>query len=169
MAIDYAAADHPPIERLPISWDRFHHDSRALARRLSLVGPFAALVAVTRGGLVPAAVVARELSIRVVETLSVASYAGEVQGVARVLKPVAPTLARDGGSGLLVVDDLVDTGVTARLIRAALPRAHFACVYAKPAGRPLVDSFVTAVPQDTWIDFPWDLGLSFQAPLVVAG
>ena len=159
-------AERAPPERLPISWDRFHHDSRALALRLSRLEPFAAVVAVTRGGLVPAAVIARELSIRVVETLSIASYAEEVQGKASVLKPVAPVFARDGGAGVLVIDDLVDTGVTARLIRAALPRAHLACIYAKPAGQPLVDSFVTDVPQDTWIDFPWDLGLSYQVPVV---
>ena len=38
-----------------------------------------------------------------------------------------------------------------------LPRAHFATVYAKPAGRPMVDTFVTEVSQDTWILFPWDI------------
>ena len=74
--------------------------------------------------------------------------------------------AAGGGSGVLVVDDLVDSGETVRAVRAIMPNAHVAAIYAKPAGRPLVDSFVSAVPQDTWIDFPWDLGLSFQAPLV---
>ena len=37
-----------------------------------------------------------------------------------------------------------------------LPEAHFATVYAKPAGRPTVDSYITEVSQDTWILFPWD-------------
>jgi xanthine phosphoribosyltransferase len=41
-------------------------------------------------------------------------------------------------------------------VRARLPKAHFATVYAKPAGRPSVDSFITEVSQDTWILFPWD-------------
>ena len=58
----------------------------------------------------------------------------------------APGLAtRLLGEGLLIVDDLVDTGVTARIVRAMLPKAHFATVYAKPAGRPLVHTFVTDV------------------------
>jgi hypothetical protein len=46
-----------------------------------------------------------------------------------------------------------------------LPQAHFATVYAKPKGRPLVDTFVTEVSQDTWIYFPWDLGYSFVPPI----
>ena len=129
------------------------------------------MVAVTRGGLVPAAIVARELSIRAVETVSIASYRaetalGSTQGVATVLKPIAPATLATGGDGLVVVDDLVDTGQTMRVLRQLLPRAHYACVYAKPAGRPLVDTVVADVAQETWIYFPWDLGLSYVLPVV---
>ena len=114
----------------------------------------------------PAAVVARELSIRVVETVSIASYPQErAQGAVQILKPMAPAFEATRGAGLLVIDDLVDTGETARVVREILPKAHLACVFAKPAGRPLVDTFVTEVPQDIWIDFPWDLGLAFQTPI----
>ena len=60
---------------------------------------------------------------------------------------------------MLIVDDLVDTGATAKAVRAMLPKAHFATVYAKPEGRPMVDTFVTEVSQDTWIYLPWDMGL----------
>ncbi len=155
----------------PVSWDQFHRDCRALAWRLSGLGPFSAMVTVTRGGLVPAAIVARELSIRVIETVSISSYHGEAganesqQGAATILKGMAPEISAGGGAGILIVDDLVDTGQTARVMRELLPKAHLATVYAKPAGRPVVDTFVTEVSQDTWIYFPWDLGLSFQSPI----
>jgi xanthine phosphoribosyltransferase len=153
----------------PVSWDQFHRDCRALAWRLSDLGPFSAMVTITRGGLVPAAIVARELSIRVVETISIASYHGEQeqeQGQLEILKDMRPDFKMNGGAGILVIDDLVDTGQTARVMRALLPKAHVATVYAKPLGRPLVDTFVTEVSQDTWIYFPWDLGLSFQTPIL---
>ena len=157
----------PSKRAFPVSWDELHRDCRALAWRLSGSGPFTAMVAITRGGLVPAAIVARELAIRVVETVSVASYHDErTQGEIKVLKDVSPELRATGGANLLVMDDLVDTGQTARLVRGMLPRAHFAAVYAKPLGQPLVDTFVTGVSQDTWIYFPWDLGLDFQRPIV---
>jgi xanthine phosphoribosyltransferase len=157
-----------PEKHFPVSWDEFHRDARALAWRLSSAGPFEAIVAVTRGGLVPAAIVARELGIRVIETVCVASYDHISQGELRLLKPVADAIIALGGGkgrGVLIVDDLVDTGKTAKLVRDLLPKAHFATVYAKPMGRPLVDTFITEVSQDTWIFFPWDTGLAFRPPI----
>jgi xanthine phosphoribosyltransferase len=149
-----------------VSWDRFHQDARALAWRLAETEPFAGIVAITRGGLVPAAIIARELDLRIIETICVASYDAEnKRGTLDVLKPIAPAIATGGGERVLIVDDLVDTGATARIVRGLLPKAHLATVYAKPAGRPHVDTFMTEVSQDTWIYFPWDLGLAFQAPI----
>ena len=150
----------------PVSWDQFHRDARALAWRLSSAGPFSAVVGISRGGLVPAAVVARELGIRVVETVSIASYDYDKQGEIQVLKQIsAAVIGPNKGAGVLIVDDLVDTGATARVVREILPNAHFATVYAKPQGRPLVDTFVTEVSQDTWIYLPWDMGLQFSPPI----
>lgn len=153
----------------PVSWEQFHRDARALAWRLAAEARvFEAIVCVTRGGLVPAAIVARELDIRLVETVCVVSYQAErKQGAARLIKEPAARVRElgGGGAGVLIVDDLVDTGATARVVRALLPKAHFAAVYAKPQGRPLVDTFITEVSQDTWIYFPWDLGLQFAPPI----
>jgi len=163
----------PPAEKaFPVSWDQFHRDARALAWRLAASGPFEAIVSITRGGLVPAAIVARELGIRIIETVCVASYNHQSQGELRVLKAVADHVASLGGGdgkGVLIVDDLVDTGKTAKLVRDMLPKAHFATVYAKPQGRPQVDTFITEVSQDTWIFFPWDTGLAFQPPIREGG
>ncbi len=159
-----------PAKIFPVSWDQVHRDSRALAWRLSGAGPFEAIVCITRGGLVPAAIVARELDIRVIETVCLASYDHNLQTDVKILKDVAANVVgRGGGAGVLIVDDLVDTGQTAKVVRAILPRAHFATVYAKPMGRPMVDTFITEVSQDTWIYFPWDTGLVFQPPIRGAG
>ncbi len=145
-----------------VTWDQLHRDSKALAWRLVGMARFAGIVAITRGGLIPAAIVARELDCRLIETVSVLTYEEEERGEPRVLKP--PAAAGDG-AGWLLVDDLVDTGTTARVVRALLPKAHFATVYAKPAGKPLVDTFITEVSQDTWILFPWDTEPQFIAPI----
>jgi xanthine phosphoribosyltransferase len=161
-----------PEKIFPVSWDQFHRDSRALAWRLNGAGPFEAIVCITRGGLVAAAVVARELGIRLIETVCVVSYSHTSQGELKVLKDVAASVVATGGgegAGVLIVDDLVDTGKTAKVVRGLLPRAHFAAVYAKPMGRPMVDTFITEVSQDTWIYFPWDTGLAFQPPIRDAG
>lgn len=150
----------------PVSWEELHRTSKALAWRLLELGPFKGIVAVTRGGLVPAAIVARELEIRLIDTACLASYRDQEQGSVDVLKPA--NLAGDG-EGWLIIDDLVDTGETAKVLRQLMPKAHFATVYAKPSGRPLVDTFVTEVSQDTWIYFPWDLEPQPSRPIVNQG
>jgi len=161
-------------DRLPhekgfhISWDQIHRDARALAWRLEKEGPgpdgdWRAVVAITRGGMAPAMIVARELDIRTVDTISVKSYDHQSQSEARVLKSPDAELMGDG-TGILIVDDLVDSGKTLELVRQLYPKAHFATVYAKPKGRPMVDSFITEVSQDTWIFFPWDMALQYVEP-----
>jgi xanthine phosphoribosyltransferase len=165
-------------DRLPhekgfhISWDQIHRDSRALAWRLDGQGPdngaWRAVVAITRGGMAPAMIVSRELDIRTVDTISVKSYysgggAQDQQREAQVLKSPDSELMGDG-EGILIIDDLVDSGKTLELVRQLYPKAHFATVYAKPKGEPMVDTFITGVSQDTWIFFPWDMALQYVEP-----
>ena len=165
-------------DRLPhekgfhISWDQIHRDSRALAWRLDGRGPddgaWRAVVAITRGGMAPAMIVARELDIRTVDTISVMSYhsgggKADQRREAQVLKSPDSGIMGDG-TGVLIVDDLVDSGKTLELVRQLYPKAHFATVYAKPAGEGQVDTFITGVSQDTWIFFPWDMALQYVEP-----
>ena len=156
-----------PDKSFPVSWDQFHRDARALAWRVAHVSKdWRGIVTITRGGLVPAAIVSRELGIRIIETVCIASYHDyDKQGQIEVLKGVSGDLTKDEGSGVLIIDDLTDTGKTAGLVREMLPKAHFATVYAKPKGMPLVDTFITEVSQDTWIFFPWDMGFTYQEPI----
>lgn len=163
----------PRPERLPhekgfhVSWDQLHRDARALAWRLDGEGPddgaWRAVVAITRGGMVPAMIVARELDVRTIDTVSVRSYHKGEQGGLELLKSPDAAMMGDG-TGVLVVDDLVDSGRTLELVRSLYPKAHFATVYAKPKGKPMVQTYVTEVSQDTWIFFPWDMALQYVEP-----
>jgi xanthine phosphoribosyltransferase len=138
----------------PVTWQEIDRDTRALAMRLRAVRPsWKGLVAVTRGGMVPAALLARELDIKLIDTLCISSYEYKDQGEAIILKK--PDNLGDG-EGWLIADDLVDTGKTFRIAREIYPAAHYACVYAKPMGAKTADTFVTEVSQDTWIHFPWE-------------
>jgi len=160
-------------ERLPhekgfhISWDQIHRDSRALAWRLEKMAPdggeWKAVVAITRGGMAPAMIIARELDIRTVDTISIKSYDHQEQSEAVVLKAPDAEIIGDG-DGILIIDDLVDTGKTLEVVKSRYPKAHIATVYAKPKGRPMVDTFITEVSQDTWIFFPWDMALQYVEP-----
>ena len=149
-------------EKYVMTWDMFQMHARKLSERLLPASQWKGIIAVSRGGLFPAAVLARELSIRHVETVCIASYhdhnnQGELQVLHAAQVP-------NGGEGFIIVDDLVDTGNTARAIREMYPNAKFVTVFAKPAGAELVDDYVIDIPQNTWIEQPWDLGLMFVPP-----
>jgi xanthine phosphoribosyltransferase len=150
-----------------ISWEQLQNDCRALAwKLLDVRKDWSKIVAIARGGLAPAAIIARELNIRVVDTVCISSYTLRSQSdTLDILN--RPDLA-DMGPTWLIIDDLVDTGRTAGTVRKMFPGIHFATVYAKPEGRPMVDTFITEVSQDTWILFPWDsyMSMSFVAPIV---
>ena len=145
-----------------VTWDQLHRDARTLAATLMQRGPIQGLVAISRGGLIPAAILARELECRLVECVCVATYDDEAKGQPQILKP---PVAAGTGKGWIIVDDLVDSGTTARLVRTLLPQAHFACLYAKPEGAKVADTWVIEVPQDTWVLFPWDTAPLFVPPL----
>ena len=158
---------NPYNKDYPISWEELHRNARALAWRLLDQGPWKGIIAITRGGLVPAAIIARELDIRLIDTICISSYGqletgieASQQGELKLLKGF------DGdGEGFLLIDDLVDTGKPAAAVRQMVPKATFATVYAKPAGKSEVDLYITEVSQDTWIRFPWDMAHSFATPI----
>lgn len=147
-----------------VSWTEVHRDTKHLVEKLIKIGPWNGIVALTRGGLVPASILAREMEIRVVDTLCISTYEEQLKGTVRVLKVPERAVVVDG-DGWLLVDDLVDTGTTAKKAREILPQSHFATVYAKPLGLSEVDTFVSEVAQDVWVFFPWDTEPQYIPPL----
>ncbi len=153
----------------PVTWEELHRNGKALAWRLLEKGPWKGMISITRGGLVPAAIVARELDIRLIETVSIVGYDYDdsdpnMSEEAKIIKEAA---IEGDGEGWLVVDDLVDSGRTLEVLRKIYPKAHYATIYAKPAGRPMVDTYITEVSQDTWIYFPWDIEPQFTQPIAL--
>ncbi|MBT4888755.1 MAG: xanthine phosphoribosyltransferase [Rhodospirillales bacterium] len=147
-----------------VTWPEIHRDARLLVRKLMDSGPWKGIVALTRGGLVPAAIVAREMSIHVVDTLCISTYDEQLMGTVNVLK-LPEAAMENGGEGWLLIDDLVDTGTTAKKAREVLPNAFFATVYAKPDGQETTDLYVHEIDQDIWVHFPWDTEQQYVAPM----
>ncbi len=147
-----------------VTWDLVQIYGKTLSHHLHEKQAWKGIIAVSRGGLVPAAIVARELNIRNVDTVCIASYHDyQTQTDMQLLKQ--PTLD-NSGEGYVIIDDLVDSGNTAKLIRQLYPNAYFVTIFAKPNGKPLVDFNVIDVPQDTWIEQPWDTAVQFIPPIV---
>lgn len=148
----------------PISWDELHRNTKALAWKLNDINKkWKGVIAITRGGMVPACIIARELEVLNIETFCITSYDVKEQSITKILKK--PETVDNDGEGWLVIDDLVDTGKTFELAREHYPKAHYACIYVKPAGAKQTDTYITEFTQDTWVHFPWDMENQYVTPV----
>lgn len=141
-------------QELQIDWNRFHADTKILADKLKALPDVKGLIAIARGGLCATAIIAYQLDIRNVKTVAVSSYDGQKQTGAEMLGSVDNIL---DGEGWIFIDDLVDTGQTAKLIKRRYPKARLAVIYAKPDGLAQCDAHAVDMPQDQWLTFPWEL------------
>ena len=141
-------------EKIYINWQDFHQHTKSLAQKLKKAGSFSKIIAISRGGLVPAGILAYELNIRDCNTINISSYDGEKQ---RDISDISFAVSSDivDSSQVLIIDDLADSGRTFNLLRPYFPSATFACVYAKPKGIASVDLCAQELP-DKWVIFPWD-------------
>lgn len=139
-----------------VSWEMFQTDCRALAwKLLEIRKDWDHIVAITRGGLAPTAVLAAELDIHYIDTVCISSYTlKEQSSEAKIIRSVSA--AEEANETWLIIDDLVDTGKTAKIVREMFPKSHFATLYAKPMGLKFVDTYLTCLSQDTWVCFPWE-------------
>jgi len=132
-----------------------HDQSRLLGLALKDKAPWKGILAVTRGGMIPACLVAQEIGVKHIETISIESYSHQDQASDPIIH-YKPDLD-NGGQDWLIIDDLSDTGNTFKLIKDMFPKAHRACVYVKPNGADQADTFMQEITQETWIYFPWEL------------
>jgi xanthine phosphoribosyltransferase len=139
---------------LALSWDDIERDASRLAQQIAPLAPFKGILAITRGGLAPAQLLAYFLDIRTIDTLGIASYEDRQAGLPRVVKPAGSQIGT--GHNWLVVDDLADSGATFAAARTLYPQAHFITLYVKPQGKAQADYYVAEVEQNTWLVFPWE-------------
>ncbi|AWH90531.1 xanthine phosphoribosyltransferase [Buchnera aphidicola (Melanaphis sacchari)] len=148
-------------EKYIVTWDMLQIHIRKLAHRLLKINSWHEIIAVSRGGLVPSAILSREMGIRCVDTICIASYNyNSLQKNRKIIK-----ISKMGNTqNSIIIDDLVDTGGTAKIIRNLYPKAYFVTVFAKPMGQPLVDDYIIDVDQNIWIEQPWDMSISYTPP-----
>ena len=154
-----------PRSEIFVSWDEIQSQCIHLAAEIIARGMHRQkMLAITRGGLFPAGLLARELNITSIETIGIITYDGMTAGTATQVKPPHPDFLKDA----LIVDDLVDTGTTLDFLRPLTTNCHFVTIFAKPQGKPKVDLFAREVAQESWVRFPWDTRRQFSEPLVKA-
>lgn len=150
------------MDRITISWDKIAKDVALLAKLIheeypDLLKDYPRILTVTRGGMIPAALLARHLKIKSIETIGLESYDDKIQKeTVSLIKQAHPDFLKNA----IIVDDLVDTGRTFDFLRAKTRDCLFAVLYTKPAGKPETDFAVEDFTQDCWIDFPWEVTFS---------
>lgn len=141
-------------DKIYIKWDDFHQDVKALCGKIKQSGDYNKIVAISRGGLLPAGIVAYEMNIRQMAVINIATYVGaEHLKLDEVDQPDHVGVVDEK---TLIVDDLSDSGQTCRVMRRQFPAGKYVTVYAKPRGKEEVDLFGREIP-DEWVVFPWDV------------
>jgi xanthine phosphoribosyltransferase len=169
---------HTPEQHFQVSGPELHRHVRALCWKMNEQYPkvlrgIKAIAGVSRGGLAPMGYIARELEIRLCDTLCVASYHSyQKRGRLKILKDLHPDVLKaigPQGEGLLIVDDLVDSGNTFRILQKRYPKAFYIALYTKPKGKRTVQLSFLGVSQETWIYLPWDcdaVTLQYVPPII---
>lgn len=174
VAFDDVASDR---ELEVLTWDGFGEAARDLAKTIVASGWMPDIViAVARGGLLPAGALAYALGIKAMGTLNVEFYTGVGETLPEpvVLPPLMDTSELPGRK-VLVVDDVADSGKTLdlvmQLIRTeGLPAdvdgdgvaseriavdARSAVLYTKP--KSIIAPDYTWKATAEWIAFPWSV------------
>lgn len=148
---------HEPtaLNKKVLYWNDIEELIAKLIEKINAKGEvFTHILALARGGCVPATLLGYGLNIRSVHSVCAYSYHGSTRG----------EITLDGGfpdlddTRLLIVDDMVDSGDTIKFIRKRYPNAKVAVLFAKPKGENQADFFAENAPQVCWIEFPWEEG-----------
>ena len=155
----YHADSSELAEKEILTWEAFGTFSRQMAQTIADSGFVPdIIIAVARGGLLPAGALSYSLGVKLSDAINVEFYTD----VAETLPdPVllAPMLDTESiaGKKLLVVDDVADSGRTLALVVQLLQRydaeVRSAVIYAKP--RSVVSPDYVWKRTDEWIVFPW--------------
>jgi len=144
------------IKWVHISWSEFHKEARKLADKLKSK-KWIGIIAVARGGLIPASIIARELNIRTLDIICPSQYDGDIEIIKR------PTI--QDSSDLLIVDEFVNTGLTYRKVREVLPKAFYSSVYVTEVSKNTINLYSKELKNEDLNLFPWDTKLMWSKPI----
>lgn len=142
-----------------LTWEIFGEATRALSRAIVADGfEPDVVVAIARGGLLPAGAIAYGLGVKNCGALNVEFYTGVGTVLeAPELLPPDLDLGYLPGRRVLLVDDVADSGRTlamaVQMLREAGAEVRSVCIYTKPGSVALPDYAWRETP--LWIDFPW--------------
>jgi len=149
------------MSTINFSWQTIHDGIEALALMVKPLRPHL-IVGVARGGLVPATLLSHRLNVRL-ETIKAQAYEGSRRTIERPIR-ISGWKPDFNKAGVLIVDDIMDTGDTYEAINNNIQYAGirdpilmtFVSLVKKKECRFPTHMFFAQVPQDVWVNFPWE-------------
>lgn len=116
------------------------------------------IIAVTRGGMIPAAILAGWLDVRKIDVVSMEGYgADDIPLESLIIHKFPGAICYQQSEIALIVDDIIDTGRTMQRLARMLPKAKRAALYGKlPATHQDVHCIGRLVPNEAWVTMPWE-------------
>jgi hypothetical protein len=150
---------------LYVSWSDYHRAIERLAAQVhASAWSFDQIVCIARGGLRVGDVMSRifRRPLAIIFTQSYIENAGRVQGEITVSKHMA-MMTPDLGMRVLLVDDLVDSGVTLEVVKELLVKEHpnvremrTAVLWYKASSKLVPDYYVEHLAENPWIHQPFE-------------
>jgi hypoxanthine phosphoribosyltransferase len=152
-------------QHLWVSWEDYHRSIELLALKVYDSGwSFDQILCLARGGVRPGDIFSRvfEVPLAILSTSSYREAAGTVRGELDIAKYITTTSGSLAGR-VLLVDDLVDSGVTLRRVMAHV-KEHFtavtemksAVIWVKGCATVQPDYFLEQLPHNPWVHQPFE-------------
>ena len=139
------------MKQVFLSYHDIHTDCIELAKKIKKKYKPEKLILISRGGLIPGSIIANYLGIQDVDVIALKTYADRKRS-----KEIKVYKRIKSEKKLVVIDDLVDSGETAKIVKEMMPNSKFVVLYAKPSGKKQADLHLYDFKDSDWLVFPWE-------------
>lgn len=139
------------MKQVFLSYHDIHTDCIELAIKIKKKYKPEKLILISRGGLIPGSIIANYLGIQDVDVIALKTYADRKRS-----KEIKVYKRIKSEKKLVVIDDLVDSGETAKIVKEMMPNSKFVVLYAKTSGKKQADLHLYDFKDSDWLVFPWE-------------
>ncbi len=139
------------MKQVFLSYHDIHADCIELAKIIKKKYKPEKLILISRGGLIPGSIIANFLGIQDIDVIALKTYQNRKRSSdIKVFKRIKSF------KKLVVIDDLVDSGETAKIVKEMMPNSKFVVLYAKTSGKKQADLHLYDFKDKDWLVFPWE-------------
>ena len=139
------------MKQVFLSYHDIHTDCIELAKKIKKKYKPEKLILISRGGLIPGSIIANYLGIQDVDVIALKTYADRKRS-----KEIKVYKRIKSEKKLVVIDDLVDSGETAKIVKEMMPNSKFVVLYEKTSGKKQADLHLYDFKDSDWLVFPWE-------------